>query len=536
MAKLTVSSDATKKHVGTPSDEFDSMRTVWGKCRAIIRGQESTKAYDEYVNDYDVQGVNRNLLLPFSPSMTQNQYDFFKGEAELPGITSQYAKSMIGALLRKDASLTLTDRLPDELREEITNWLRHELTADSRSMFHLLDDALWEEMQTGYCWIYVDTPNVSDEEYELMDDEQRAASKPYPVVLTAEKIINTIYGTHPITKKPCMLRFITRYFTDVFTPDNPWHPERVDTVRDHYIDEQGLFVVDEYRAVKASPTVTVDHGKVNNEELSNDSVGAEAFSFELFDTFTPTNHGERLSVIPAWPLDGEYDIEDPLLLTFVNREIGLYNKVSRRNHLMYGAATYTPIVIGTMDQEQQEAIVQSGLGTWLFLDEGCSADTLTPPTDSLTDMQTSIEATISEMARMGIRMLSPETVQSGSALELRNAGQNAMLGTLNMKVSLTLRHVFTFLINWRYNLDLVPDEVEFEMSSDFSPTAKGEDSMRLIGEWYMSGLIPRSVFIEAAKNNDYLAAAYADEVGVEELSKDPIRQMAMEMYEPDIEE
>lgn len=536
MSEIKVSSVAVKKNVGTPSDEYESMLNLWAKCRSVIRGQDACKAHDEYVNDYDDKGVSKNLLLPFSPSMSQNQYDFFKAEAELPNITSQYAKSMVGALLRKDASLVITDRLGEKFQKDVNDWLRYELTADNRSMFHFLDNALWEEIQTGYCWIYADLPSVNETEYEVMTEEQKKTVKPYPVTLTAEQVINVIYGKHPITKAPAMLRFITRYFTNVFSEENPWHPERVDTVRDHFLDNEGKLVVKEYHSKKQTVDISIKGGQVFNEELTDSSFGKEAYSFILEKEFKPTRFGERLNTIPAWPLDGEYELEDPLLLNFVNREIGLYNKVSRRNHLMYGAATYTPIITGVEDEDKQLEIVRSGLGSWIFLDTGATAETLAPPTEALADMQTAIEATISEMARLGIRMLSPETVQSGTALEVRSNVQTALLGTLNMKVSTTLRSVFTFLINWRYDTDLTTNEVEFNMSSDFSPQSQGEEAMRLIGEWYQSGLIPRSIFIEAAKSNDYIPADYNDKSGVEELEKDPVRQMAMESQSPTIQE
>jgi hypothetical protein len=44
--------------------------------------------------------------------------------------------------------------------------------------------------------------------------------------------------------------------------------------------------------------------------------------------------------------------------------------------------------------------------------------------------------------------------------------------------------------------------------------------MRLITEWYQGGLIPRSTFIEIAKNNDALPTDYDDVAGEDEISND----------------
>jgi len=538
MSENKISTQVVKKSIATPSHGYDSVRDIWAKSRAVIRGQESVKAHDELVNDYDSKGNLSNILLPFSPSMTQAQYDFFKGEAELPGITSQYARSMIGALLRKETAIVFSnDKFSDQEKVEYDEWLRSQFTSDNKSLFHFLDNALWEEMQTSYPWIYVDVPNVSEEEYDSMSDEQKALIKPYPTLITAEKVINVIRGSHPVTKVPTTLRFITRELKEVFEDDNPWHPKIVDTVRDHYLDNEGFLVVDQWELDNSGSIISVENGTLRNGDLAPGQEGKDHTEFKKKYTFYPKKFGKRLDRIPAWPLNGETEIGAPILLTFVNREIGLYNKVSRRNHLMYGAATYTPVIIGNLQDEEKEDILNAGLGTLWFLDSGSQVDTLAPPTEALNDMQVAIDATMSEIARMGIRMLAPETnSESGVALELRNSSQTASLGTLNMKVSQTIRQVFAFMINWRYDKDITAEDIEFTMSSDFSPQAQGEMGMRLVGEWYQAGLVPRSVFLDMAKKNDYLPSEYSDIEGMEEIEKDPIQQAAADVNKVKIEE
>jgi hypothetical protein len=137
-------------------------------------------------------------------------------------------------------------------------------------------------------------------------------------------------------------------------------------------------------------------------------------------------------------------------------------------------------------------------------------------------MDRAIVATIEEMARLGIRMLSPESAQSGIALEIRNAAQTAQLGTLNTKISETMRQVITFMINWRYNLKLVPGDVQFSLSSDFNPAPLGADWLRLVGEWYEGGHLPRSVWVQLLKLNDLLPPDYDDEEAQLEMNADEI--------------
>ena len=230
MVQLTKPTKAIKKSVADPSDSYQSLKPLWKKSRAVLQGQENVKAHDEYLeHDYS------NLLLPFSPSMTQRQYDFYKAEAELPGLTAQYCKVLISALLRKDSHL----KLPEELPEDSYDWIKNNFTLDGRSLFNFLDNALWEELQTSRAWIYVDYPEITEEQFDAMSPEQKMNIKPYPVVIEAENVINIHTDTHPVTRQKTLSRLVTRYLVKRYTADNPWHPNYVDTVCDHYLDEQG---------------------------------------------------------------------------------------------------------------------------------------------------------------------------------------------------------------------------------------------------------------------------------------------------------
>jgi hypothetical protein len=137
-------------------------------------------------------------------------------------------------------------------------------------------------------------------------------------------------------------------------------------------------------------------------------------------------------------------------------------------------------------------------------------------------MDRAILATIEEMARMGIRMLSPETIQSGVALEIRNAAQTAQLGTLNIKISNQMADIIAFMLNWRYDKKYNSTDVEFELSADFNPTPLGADWLRLATEWYEKGLIPRTLWLALLKQNDMISPDYDDSTGKLEINGDEL--------------
>lgn len=507
---MAVSVSTTSKSIADPLPAYRSLYPLWIKSRAVCSGERFVKEYDGAL---DVFNFN-NLLIPFSPSMTIEQYRFYRSEAELPGIVSQYAKALIGGLLRKKPQL----ELPEDAPPEISEWILNEFSSDDGSLVSFLAEALTEEVQTGRAWVYIDYPKIDNVE-DFTTQEIRENYKPYPVLWNAESVINWKVGKDQYGKN-ILTRVICRVYEEVYDEENndAVHPQYLDTIYIHEIIN-GYYQIRKFQDKNEDKTILMVNGKLQQEYANATSKGTDQYT--LIDTNTNIiANGKRLTFIPAWPLNGSIQPQEPLLMPLIDREIALYNKVSRRNHLMYGAATYTPIIADNISDEEFDDIVKGGLGTWIKLNQGGSASVLETPTEALRDMEAAIANAYIEMAKIGIRMLSPEADQSGVALELRNAIQTAQLGLLNTKVSTTLAAIITFMINWRYGVELSVSEVKCELSADFNPTPLGSDWLRLATEWYQGGLIPRSIWLQILKINDMIPPEYDDEEGQKEIAQD----------------
>ena len=490
------------KSVADASASYDSLKPLWIKSRAACRGERFVKDYDSIK-----LAMGDNLLIPFSPSMTQEQYDFYKAEAEWPGITAQFAKMLVGGLLRKQPTL----KLPDGIPEEAHSWIINEFGKDDSPLTSFMDEALWEEVQTSRAWVFIDYPKVTGD----LSVEEREAIKPYPILHQSEAIVNTRTRTNEYGKT-VLDRVIVRGFTEEYDQgDYEFHPKYTETVWVHELNESGFYQVRIYRNKAQTNDVQVQNGdKVVN--TNNKAV------FLLEETVKVVYNGEPLETIPAWPLNGNIEAGEPLLTAIVDKEVSLYNKLSRRNHLLYGAATYTPIISADITDEQFEEIVDAGLGSWIKLPHEGKADILKTPTEALQDMEKAIASAIEEMAKLGIRMLTPESDQSGIALEIRNAAQTAQLGSLNNKICNTMRQIIAFMVNWRYDKEIKAGDIEFALSTDFNPMPVGADWLRLATEWYQGGLIPRSIWIAILKHNEMVAPDYNDDEGQKEINQDEI--------------
>jgi len=78
------------------------------------------------------------------------------------------------------------------------------------------------------------------------------------------------------------------------------------------------------------------------------------------------------------------------------------------------------------------------------------------------------------------------------------------------------------MVNWRYNLEVSVQDIEFVLSTDFDPAPLGSDWLRLATEWYQNGLIPRSVWVQLLKQNDMIDSEYDDEAAIKEINNDQL--------------
>lgn len=511
---MAVNAVQTNKTVSDPLAAYLSILPLWKKNRAVAGGERFAKEYDGVL---DVNNFT-NLLVPFSPSMTPKQYDFYKAEAELPGIVSQYTKMVIGGLLRKKPLLDLPEGVPEGAKE----WIISKFGEDDGSLTAFLDTALWEELQTSRCWVQIDYPKIPDR--ENLTREELLNFKPYPIIWNAESVINWTVNKHTDGKLR-LTRVIIRTLEEDFGL-NEFHAELIPTIVVHEL-VNNKYRIRKYRAKAAQQNVPVVNGKRVPDNTQPET------TMEVVETIEDIEmNGERLSMIPLWPLNGSIEIVEPVLTALVDKEVSLYNKLSRRNHLLYGAATYTPVICTDMLDDEFKELVNSGLGTWLKIRKGDTATILETPTAALADMDRAIAASLEEMAKLGVRMLTPETAQSGIALELRNAAQTAQLGTLNTKVSTIMSDIIAFMLNWRYGTEYSSSDIKFSMSADFNPSPMGDMWLRLVTEWYQAGLIPRSIWLQILKQNDIVPPEYDDKDALAEISADqlvitPAEQTAM---------
>ena len=499
MSDTTMLTSMPKKKtlVDEPCDEYLRFSRYWTKCKAFVAGEDAVK-------DLDLLPGGDNVLLPFSPTMSIEQYNFYKSEAELPGITSQFVSVIIGGLLRKPPVITYKKDIPEEAKD----WIVNSITNTGGSLISFLNELLKEEMETSRAWIYADYPALDENVANNLSKNEWANVKPYVVIWPASTVIN--WQVRSINGKSQLSRVIVRGYVELYESEESFHPVSVQTIWVHEI----IGGVYQIRIFTLSPS----------------DVGAIS-TFKLTDTIIPKMHGEVMGSIPAWPANGSIGCDMPYINTFVDKEAALYNVMSRRNHLLYGAATYTPWIASDMQPDHFTKIVEQGLGTWILLGKDDKIGSLAPPVEALKDLNTAIDAKLEELAKLGLRFLAPESAQSGVALTIRNAAQTATLGVVNTKLSEVLTDVIVHMLNRRYNLQLTSTDITFSLSPDFDPASIGVEFLRIATEWYQANLLPRSEWIRLLKANEMLSPEYVDDEGVQEINADELTQPTLEQQD-----
>ena len=472
---------------------------LWRRARAVVEGESAVKDLDNIVDTNNFT----NLLIPFNDTQVQAQYNFYKAEAELPGLVSQYVRIIIGGLLRKEPSLTVTkpELNTKGLTEEAINLLqandtpadviyksiKENLVSENNGILSFILRILEEELITSRSAVTIALRNP-----DSVTEKNLLA---YPVFWKAEEIINWQ------TEDETLTRVVFSYEVEEQTQDQ-YDFNNVTYYQDHFINSTGTYQVDTYRET---------------------GVTAESNSgFQLFDSVVPELNGETFNYLLVWFMNDSIEPIIPILTPMVDTELSLYNKMSRRNHLLHGAAAYTPVVMSTMSPEDFDAVVSGGLGSWIKLDENAKITTLTVPTDVLSDMEKAITQGVEKLGRMGVNLLMGNdkmTNVSSSALSVRLSPQVAQLGLLNTKISTNLSEILTLLVKWNFNEDVT---VDFNLSADFNSTPVNSDLLRILGEFYTSSVIPRYLFIEILKANDIIPESYDDERGQEAIRNSDI--------------
>ncbi len=448
--------------IDTPEPDYVKMLPHWQRMRAIIGGDVTVKQYDHYIRQYSgnsgyLYGPEYTTILnTFGPEMKREQYDWYQTESNFPGYTLQHLKTMIGQILESKPSL----QLPDNIDESVLDWIQNEFTADNKSLYQYIAELLYEELTTGRCFVWID-----------YDEEQ---SKPVPFMLKAEDVLNVKYDGNKLK------HVIIQVLESIPNVGKRYHANYVKKLYVHELDpdDNNLYNLKIYEKQDSDD---------RNSASSSSSAGNNDYynGYVLREEIKPVMNNNRLDFIPIYQMQGHDSIVNPPLQNFAKKEELIYNYQSRKTHLLYGAALYTPVLKTKLSEriaagkdgkqkvyqpgQAEENLRRGKLGGILVINQEDDLNILAGPSEAVADFDKGINDLHHELAKMGVRFLQEDrSRESGIAMRTRKHETGVILSSMTGRVIASCKKFITLMVNWREDLDLDENDISLTFSTDLT--------------------------------------------------------------------
>lgn len=386
---------ANNDNISTPDDLYQQNLSTWTKVRDCYEGQRS------------IINKGRTYLREFYPGMAGDDPEkwdqFLNHTAQFPNATARIHAASTGALLGRSPTISL----PDDIRDLFTR----EFATSTGGIYSFLSDVIVEDLITARTGILVDRDPIGE-------------NIPYPKVYSAERILGISTDESRGAPEIIYVRLLEDY---------PIKDEVLQQVRVLGLDDNGDYYQQLYR---------------------NDAQGSANFRIVLeegvtdeFGAIYPTLNNTRFKTIPFWTANTCTDYCKPVLLDIVEENVHLYNKMSYKNWNYYVQNTVTHFAAGIKEDEAKQFSLG---GLWISSDPEAKFGTIGGQSEVLAEGRHEISQSYETIASLGATMFSRQLSQpeSGEALLIRNAPDNAILNMNAKALSATLTAVLRFAVEW----------------------------------------------------------------------------------------
>jgi hypothetical protein len=235
-----------------------------------------------------------------------------------------------------------------------------------------------------------------------------------------------------------------------------------------------------------------------------------AGEWRLVRTQVLMRHGLALPRIPFvfhGPRNSLPDVDKVPLSAVIDANMDHFRLDADFKHGMHFTALPTAWVSGF----DRESTLRIGSSTaWTSDNVGATAGFLEYKGQGLRTFERSQDRDERSMAVLGARLLesSKKVGETAEAIELRQAGENSILGNLALSVSASLTHVLSW-VYWWHSTEVNPDDaahnqVSVELNSDYSLKGmSGEEITALVSAW-QAGAISRSTMLDLFRRGELL--------------------------------
>lgn len=425
--------------VDSQHPEFVEYHRLWKRCRDAFGGVRTIKGA-------------KNCYLKALDSMTDSEYEDYLERATWYGATRRTIEGMTGAIMRKEPTVTTTDKDMKKFMENVT------LTGRNLASFaKMVVQELWNVGRGG---ILCDMPPADGSDIRPYWSFYRAEN----IINWRTRVINGVTDLSEVVLQEC-----------VYEPrlEDPFIVDEVIVYRRLFLTPNNRYQVDTYRRVpEAGRTV-----------VKPDS------------SYMPVFRGQPLDYIPFTfvnPLSTDPCIEDPPLIDVVDINISHYKTSADYEHGLHYCGLPTPVVAG-FDKNSKLRIGSSV--AWVSEEPTATATYLEFTGQGLGALREALQHKERQMAVLGARLLEAQqpAPEAFDSQEMRSSGERSILQSTALSVSQALTQHMHWTMYWM-GKEFKPEDHTISLNTDFHNIRMTPEEQAQNMAEYQSGAITFETF------------------------------------------
>ena len=468
--------------VNTTHPEYDANLCAWSRARDVIAGEDAVKSAGE-------------RYLPRLESQTDEEYDAYRARASFYNATARTADAFLGLVFRRPPFVKLPEKL----------------CAIGKGLAEFCNDAdMLGTPLASYAKNVVKEVVVVGRAGTLVDWEGENENRVYVSLYAVENILNwrveRINGRNVLT------------LVVLYEPTGG----KVEPAQGE--EDFGSKTREQIRVLKLVA------GEMNSEnkrmsyscqvdlwQREEKKSKREQREWKLVETRIPLRLGKPLPLVPFVfhsPRHFMPDVEKLPLADVIGVNLDHYRLDADYKHGMHFTALPTAWVSGF----DKSSTLRIGSSTaWVTETPGATAGFLEYTGQGLTTFERAMDRDEGLMAVLGARLLESQKKvgETAQAIELRQSGENSILGNIANSVSASL----TQMLRWAYwwnSTEASPDDVTneqiiMELNTDFSTKGMSAQELTAVVSAWQNGALSRDSMLQLFRRGEILPEGRTNE-------------------------
>jgi hypothetical protein len=463
--------------VNSTHADYDATASAWSRARDVLAGEDAVKAGGErYLTRLD--------------SQTDEEYFAYRNRASFFNATSRTAEGYSGLIFRRPPFVRTPEAPsaagPVGVAKALAQFV-NDADMLSTSLFGYAKNVINEVVGVGRAGTLIDWEGDSED-------------KAYVSIYTAENIIN--WRVERVNGRNIPTLIVLRECGTAKTAGSD------EFVRPGVEQIRVLkLVADEAQRVDG---LTLLHYAVEIWQPKEQKRKSAKVEWELVETRTPLRLGKPLPLIPFvfhGPRHSRPEVDKLPLADIIAVNLDHYRLDADYKHGMHFTALPTAWVSGF----DKSSTLRIGSSTaWVSETPGAAAGYLEFNGQGLTTFERAMDRDERLLAVLGSRLLEDQKKvgETAEAIQLRQSGENSILGSISTSVSESLTQVLRWVYWWNSTEEtpeLITDsQALVELNTDFSISGMSSDQLREIVSAWQAGAISRDTMLELFRKGEIL--------------------------------